>query len=349
MNRERTESPEFLRMSLAAAMTLGFAPGTFYRGACLHCVNLLLTYASGCAAKCAYCGLSGSRKAAPEQDSFIRVPWPTISLNDIVAAIVKGEGQVARICISMLTNSRAARDTEIVCRRLREALPDIPVSLLISPTVAHREDLLAFREAGADKIGVAVDLATPELFDRYRGSGVGGPHKWDVYWECLAQALEIFGSGNAGSHFIVGMGETEHEMCDAMQRMSDMGGKTHLFSFFPEHASALEDRRSPPVAQYRRIQMARYLIDEGMARLSNFAFAVSGKITDFGIDQRLLERITESGEPFRTSGCTGRDGEVACNRPYANSRPGPRIRNYPFPPDASDIVRIQLQMGLASP
>jgi biotin synthase len=215
--------------------------------------------------------------------------------------------------------------------------------------VLGRKNLLAFRKAGADKAGVAVDLATPELFERYRGSGVGGPHKWDVYWDCLAEALEIFGPGNAGAHLIVGMGETEREMCGAIQRVSDMGGKTHLFSFFPEHGSALEDRRSPPVAQYRRIQMARYLIDRGMADASSFTFAPTGKITDFGIEPELLEQITQSGEPFRTSGCTGHNGEVACNRPYANSRPGPGIRNSPFPPDSADIARIQLQMSLTHP
>lgn len=60
------ESPEVLRMSLAAAMTLDFAPGSFYRNACLGCINLLLTYRSGCAARCAYCGLS--RRQSPKKE-----------------------------------------------------------------------------------------------------------------------------------------------------------------------------------------------------------------------------------------------------------------------------------------
>jgi len=51
------ESPQFLRMSLAAAMTLGSKPGLFYRSARFYSINLLLTYRSGCAARCAYCGL----------------------------------------------------------------------------------------------------------------------------------------------------------------------------------------------------------------------------------------------------------------------------------------------------
>ena len=197
----RLESPHALRMSLAAAMTLGFAPGIFHRNAKLYCVNLLLTYPSGCGARCAYCGLSGGRAGGAEKKSFIRVTWPTFSLDDIITAIATRREAVKRICISMLTNTRAVRDTKTICRRLRDSF-DIPVSLLISPTVLTRQDLTEFKIAGADKIGVAIDLATPELFDRYRGSGVGGPHHWDTYWNCLTDAVDIFGIGNAGSHFM---------------------------------------------------------------------------------------------------------------------------------------------------
>ena len=93
---------------------------------------------------------------------------------------------------------------------------------------------MELRDAGADKIGVAIDLATPELFDHYRGSGVGGPHSWKRYWQCLGESLDIFGRGMAGAHFMVGMDETEQDMCRAMQQVHDMGGNTHLFSFFPE-------------------------------------------------------------------------------------------------------------------
>jgi len=39
---------------------------------------------------------------------------------------------------------------------------------------------------------------------------------------------------------MVGMGETEKEMALAIQKVRDMGGRTHLFSFFPEPDSAYE-------------------------------------------------------------------------------------------------------------
>ena len=339
---EPTESPQSMRMSLAAAMTLGFQPGLFYRDARLHCINLLLTYAAGCAAKCSYCGLSKIRPGSPSNRSFIRVAWPAYPLENIIQRIAERQSRVKRICVSMLTNSRSVEDTGKVCALLRSSF-DIPVSLLVSPTVMVPGDLAAFRSAGADKIGVAIDLATPGLFDRYRGIGAGGPHRWETYWRCLSDAVELFGDGNAGAHLMVGMGETEKEMCDSIQRVRDMGGRTHLFSFYPEAGSVMSDHAQPPMHQYRRIQLARFLIDGKVNRVEKFEFA-GGRIVDFGVSGDMLEEIVDSGEPFRTSGCAGYDGEVACNRPYANSRPGPGIRNFPFRPDKGDILRIRKQM-----
>ena len=337
------QSPASVRMSLAAAMTLGFKRGLFYRNARLHCINLLLTYPQGCVGRCAYCGLSGTYAGEYSRKSFIRVQWPTYSLEQTIERISVRRERVKRICISMITRRQAVEDTKDICRRLRVSL-DIPVSLLICPTLLEQRDLVDFRLAGADKIGVAIDLATPDLFDRFRGSGTKGPHEWETYWYCLSDCLDLFGAGNAGAHFMVGMGETEREMCTVIQRVKDMGGGTHLFSFYPEGNSLMADRPLPPMDTYRRIQLARYLIDQGISRADRFVHDAAGRIRDFGIPSVDLEGIIDTGEPFRTSGCVGRDGEVACNRPFGNSPPGPDIRNYPFPPTADDVARIRSQM-----
>jgi biotin synthase len=303
-----------------------------------------LTYASGCAARCAYCGLSNKRTGEYSQKSFIRVTWPTYALDEIITAIAGRLDRVKRICISQVTNSRSIADTKAICQRLRASF-DVPVSLLISPTIVSRDDLVDFKAAGADKIGVAIDLATADLFDQYRGKGVGGPHRYDTYIKTLVQAIEIFGQRNAGSHFVTGMGETEAEMVAAIQKIQDLGGWTHLFSFFPEADSQLSDHPMPAMDHYRRIQVARYLIDEKLTRAERMRFNDAGQICAFGVDPDRLDAVIDSGEPFRTSGCAGYDGQVACNRPFANSRPGPDLRNYPFPPTPKDVIRIRRQMG----
>lgn len=338
------ESPAYLRTSLAAAMTLGFTPGIFYRDARLYCINLLLTYESGCSARCAYCGLSGKRPGKYSEKSFIRVPWPAFPLDEIIHRAKARPDRVKRFCVSMVTRKRAVAHTLEIVRTLREHL-DVPVSVLLAPTLLKGDDLKELKAAGADKAGVAVDLATPELFDRHRGKGVNGPHHWDVYWDCLARAVDLFGRGNAGPHFMVGMGETEQQMCAVIQQARDMGGRTHLFSFYPEPGSPLADRTPPPMERYRRIQLARYLIDNRAGNHSRFVYDEAGKLLDFGVSAHRLDRWIDCGDPFRTSGCTGRDGQVACNRPYGNSRPGPGIRNFPFPLTPKDVQQVRSQMA----
>jgi biotin synthase len=198
-------------------------------------------------------------------------------------------------------------------------------------------------------VGIAVDAATEPLFDALRGKPAGGPHRFDRYWDCLAEAVLVFGGRNTGVHLIHGLGETEQELTAAMARMRDMGGSTHLFSFYPESGTAMEGNPIPTLDSYRRVQLARYLIDHDLSAADGFRFDRKGRIARFGVGRRSLEEIVASGEPFRTSGCAGADGQPACNRPYSNSPPGPDIRNYPFPPWPEDLERIRTALGLDRP
>jgi biotin synthase len=155
-------------------------------------------------------------------------------------------------------------------------------------------------------------------------------------------ATSVFGRFYVGIHLIVGLGETEKEMVEAIQKGQDMGAQTHLFSFFPEKGSPMEAHPPPSLGQYRRIQLARWMINEGMGLINQMKFNERGTLIDFGID---INTLIQMGEPFMTSGCPGRDGKVACNRPYGNERPSGPIRNFPFLPEKEDIEEIKKQLG----
>lgn len=339
----RLSSPDHVRLSLAAAMTLDLAPGLFYRNARLGCINLLLTYPEGCAANCAYCGLSRGREGEYEEKSFIRVSWDVYDLDDVVTRMAEREGEFGRACVSMVTHPKAPADMVEVLRRIR-AGTGVLLSVLITPTLLTREHLETFREAGADRVGIAIDAAREDIFDDMRGNGVRGPHNWERYWSFFEDAVAVFGEDMVGSHFIVGLGESEREMALAMQRVRDIGGVTHLFSFFAEPNTRLTDLPQPPMGQYRRMQLARYLIDERLARAEEFRYGDGGVVASFSLPAEELERVVASGVPFMTSGCPGPDGAVACNRPYANSLPGPHIRNFPFSPNADDLERVREEL-----
>lgn len=342
----KLESPEYLQMSLASAMALKFHPGRFYRNARNTCINLLLSYSDGCSANCAYCGLARERGGRYEEKSFIHVGWPRRPIDEVISAIQERRGRITRICLSMITNRRAREDAGVIARRITEKI-DLPFSVLISPTIIKAADLVEYRESGVDMIGVAIDAATEEIFNRYRGKEAGGPHQWQRYWETLGEAARIFGKGKVGVHFIVGLGESEEQMVKVMQKVHDLGSSTHLFSFFAEEGSALADLPQPPLDQYRRIQLARYLIDEGIGGYREFKFDSQGEIIDFNLTDERLNQIIAWGTPFMTSGCPDKEGKVACNRPYGNCLPGPDIRNYPFPLEPEDTRRIMKQLGRA--
>jgi biotin synthase-related radical SAM superfamily protein len=333
-------SPAYIQTSLAASLTLGFQPGSFHRNAKLKGLNLLLHYEEGCLGKCHFCGLSRSRRQGLREKTFIRVDWPLYSLEEIIQR-TKGKDQLHRVCVSMITHPKAMEDTLYVIQRLREKT-DLYISVLTSPTLIHQEDsLMAMKKAGADRVGIAIDAATPELFDRLRGKGVGGPHRWDHYWDVVRMSVSVFGEFYVGIHLIVGLGETEKEMVEAIQRGQDTGAHTHLFSFFPEKGSPMEGYSPPPLDQYRRIQLARWMINEASGSVNHMEFDENGRLIDFGID---IEPLIQIGEPFMTSGCPGRDGKVACNRPYGNERPSDPIRNFPFMPEKEDIEEIRNQL-----
>ena len=338
------ESPEYLRISLAAAMTLGIAPGWFYRNASLRCINLLMTYDEGCAANCSYCGLQRHREGSYEGKSFIRVPWPVISLDEVIARSRERLSVVKRVCLSTITHPRMAQDARVILERLHQQLPEAPISVLSNPTLLTREDLEFYRGIPIDRLGIAVDAATRPIFDHHRAKDVQGPHRWSRYWRFFEEALEVFGPNRVGIHLIVGLGETEEEMIRLIGRIRQAGGSTHLFSFFPEAGSRLAAHPQPPVGQYRRVQLARYLIDEDLASAEEFAFDGRGQLVSFGAAGERAEQAAATGTPFMTSGCPDENGAVACNRPFGDCAPGDDIRSFPFQPDDDDLALINQQL-----
>ena len=346
-------SPEFVQMSTAAAITLGIMQGRMYRCACTRCLNLLLSYPEGCRANCAYCGLARHREA--ERDyadrNFIRVDWPAVPVERIVD-IVAADGEATpfhRMCISMITHPNSDADTVTVLKRWTDRIdPEtVPVSILSNPTTMTRADVATLHELGADIFTVALDAATPEIFDRTRGRGVSSPHRWAKYWEILEDARDIFGPEKFGAHIIVGMGETEHDILSLVQRLRDIGGHSHMFCFFPEDGSLMDHLPATPRDQWRRAQLGRYLIDYCDARVEHMTFDEDGRVTDYGLPSAERDAIISSGIPFRTSGCPGkfRDDVSACDRPFGDSPPSD-IASYPFQPNGGDLRRIRFQLGV---
>jgi biotin synthase len=344
-------SPEYVQMSTAAAITLGVMNGRMHRCSCTRCLNLLLTYPEGCRANCAYCGLARHREA--ERDyadrNFIRVDWPAVPLAEVIDIVARdvAASPFHRMCISMITHPRSDADTVTVLKQWTDRVDPsaIPVSILSNPTTMSRADVARLHDLGADIFTVALDAATPEIFDLTRGKGVQSPHSWAKYWEILMDARDIFGPQKFGAHIIVGMGETEHDVLTLVQRLVDLGGHSHMFCFFPEKGSLMDHLPATPRDQWRRVQLARYLIDYRSVRVEQMAFDDQGRVTGYGIPQSELDKVIGEGVAFRTSGCPGkfRDDVSACDRPYGDSPPS-NIASFPFQPGKTDLRKIRRQL-----
>ncbi|MGA7986317.1 MAG: radical SAM protein [Burkholderiales bacterium] len=341
-------SPEYVQMSTAAAITLGLVAGRMHRTSCTHCLNLLVTYPEGCRANCAYCGLARHREEARDyaDRNFIRVDWPTARYEEVIERVKAGsdKGRFERMCISMITHPDSNGDTFVLLEKWTREVPAVPVSILSNPTTLEKDDLIRMRDLGADIFTVALDAVTPAIFDRTRGRGVDSPHRYDKYWQAIEWAAEIYGAEKFGAHLICGMGETEREILEVAQKIRDLGGHNHMFAFFPERGSLMEDWPAVDRGQWRRVQLARFLIDYRGQRVEDMAFDESGRVVDFGVAKEVLEQEIAAGTPFRTSGCPGKDDEVsACNRPYGDSSPTD-ILSFPFAPAKRDLSAIRRQM-----
>ena len=345
-------SPDWVRISMAAAIELGLKPGRMFRGCRCGCINLLQNYPEGCYANCSYCGLARERPGVAEENTFIRVSWPLFP-TDLVAEKIgeqdekqAARGGIGRVCIAQVQDARAYRDLVDMTRRVRGAAPEVPISALVSAPTLNQERLATIREAGADIIGIGLDAASRELFHDTRGRGVRGPHDWDQHWEIARAARRLFGPWKVNFHVIIGLGETDRELVELFHRLHAEEIAAYLFSFNPEPGTRMQDVPRAPIQRLRRIQLVKHLIEkEGLAD-GAVTFDDDGSIVRVDAPADVVRTATESGVPFMTDGCPDRAGEVACNRPFGSYRPGEEFRDYPFRPADRDIVTIRDEMRL---
>jgi biotin synthase len=338
-------SPDYVRISMAAAIELGLKPGRMFRDARCGCINLLQNYPEGCYANCTYCGLARERPGVPEDNTFIRVAWPLFPTELVAERIAEQEDYIGRVCIAQVQDHRAYDDLIDMTKRVRR-LSDVPISALVSATTLSEERLHHIRHAGADIIGVGLDAASEEVFYQTRGRGARSPHDWDYHWEIVRAARHIYGPMKVNCHIVVGLGETDRDLVDLFYQLKSEQIAAYLFSFNPEPGTALQDAPRTPLSRWRRIQLTKYLIENHDLPREAIEFGGDGNVTHLNAPDTVVDVAVGTGMPFMTNGCPDKNGVMACNRPYGSYRPGEAFRDYPFEPEASDLIQIREQIRL---
>ncbi len=328
----QTNLPEQIRLSVGTATVVGLINGKLDAK---PTTAYLMTYKTGkCSANCAFC--PQARASQSNTELLSRITWPSFPTATALNALATAakEGKIKRACIQALNYQGVFLHLEALVKEIKKAA-DIPVSVSCQPL--KDENIQLLKDAGVNRLGIALDAATEEIFNKVKGSGAGGSYSWENQFSQLNAALKVFGKGNVSTHLIVGLGETEKEAAGLVQRCVDMGVLPALFAFTPVRGTALAERSQPLLESYRRVQLARYLLVHRQTRLENMRFGENGEITGFGVAETVLAEIISQGKPFLTSGCPD------CNRPFYNEKPSGPLYNYPREINTKELETIKKQ------
>ena len=326
--------PEQIRVSVGTAIVLGLLEGKLDAE---PTTAYLMTYRAGkCTANCGFCPQARTSKSSAQLLS--RVTWPLFPTSKVLAALQAAVqwGKIRRVCIQALNYPDVFAHLSALIEEIKKRSA---VAVSVSCQPLNRGNIVRLADAGVDRLGIALDAATEPLFEKVKGSGAGGMYRWRDQFRQLEEAIAVFGRGNVSTHVIVGLGESEKEAVEVVQRCVDMSVLPALFAFTPVRGTALEANSPPPLQSYRRVQLARFLIVNGKVKCTNMRFDAEGKIVDFGLSAATLDSVVAGGLPFRTSGCPD------CNRPFYNEKPSGPIYNYARALNPKEVEKVRKELG----
>jgi len=307
-----------IRVSYGTAIMLGLKRGQMLAR---PTTAYFMTYHEGrCINNCAFC--VQARKSRADVEKLSRITWPVFDLEDVVSKLEKTK--FARLCIQTIDYPGLKEDVVAILESLSPI--GLPASLSITPV--EEASLKTFKKLGVDYIGVGLDAASEEVYNKVKDSW----YSWSEMWNFAKDVIKIFGERKAFIHLIFGLGETEEAFLSTIQEAYDIGAEVSIFAFTPIKGTALENKTAPSLYRYRLMQIGLYLIKNGIKRVEDFEFR-RGMIVDFGFSQEeLLEVLSE--RVFMTHGCPG------CNRPYYNEKPSKEPYNFPVRPEKEYLNKL---------
>ncbi|TFF88323.1 MAG: radical SAM protein [Promethearchaeota archaeon] len=308
---------EKVRVSLGSASVLGLVPQKFK---VLPSTCYIMTYISGkCSANCSFCPQSRSSKSTSNKLS--RVTWPEFHFKQFLTKLsyLKPSERFKRICIQTLNYPNFFNDLVYIVKSIKDKVR-IDISIAIPPI--SKDKLHELKSLGVERVGIALDAASKEIFRKVKGDLVKGFYKWEDHFNGLNEALKIFPNG-VSTHIIIGLGESQEDVINLLIKLKKLNILPSLFAFTPIKGTQLEYEAKPTIEDYRKLQLSRYLIFEDNRSLDDFTFNSKGKIVNINICKSNLYSIIEKSKPFQTLGCPN------CDRPFYTSSPSGPFYNFP--------------------
>lgn len=288
-----------------------------------------------CINGCTFC--AQSRNSHSPCGQLSRVTWPAYPMKEVVSRLASahGEGRIERTCIQVVHGGHYREQISEFLAMLHRSGEPVPVSINID--IESRSDADRMFAAGAERLGVALDAANPAVFAECKDRSHAD---WFARLEMLMDLAAVY-PGRISTHLIAGLGETERDLVDVVQIMTDAGVTVALFAFTPVPGTPMQDRPQPSMASYRRVQLASHIIACRAARREDILFNDRDEIAHIA-SRALKPELLRWGVPFQTTGCAG------CNRPYYNERPGRVPYNYPRPLQPEEVRRTLMQTEIVS-
>lgn len=171
----------------------------------LHCPRqAYITVTGSCIHQCRYCpvpALKGRRKA-PEE---------------VVGLVGSVADQIDAISITSGVLTTCEEEEHYICTEILPPLERfrIPIGVSIYPTESTPARLQAL---GVAEVKFNIETATRELFS-LNCPGLSR----DAIWEALIDSVPRFGRGHVFSNLIIGLGESDQEVCACIDRLTAAG------------------------------------------------------------------------------------------------------------------------------
>ncbi|MCC0668689.1 radical SAM protein [Clostridioides sp. ZZV14-6153] len=270
-----------------------------------------------CINKCSFC--SQSIESSTRKDKLSRVVWPEYSKEEILDALRAYKGKnIKRICIQSMASEEAHKSVLDFINYINGKI-DMPISL--SAKLESDEEINKFFSAGVDKIGIAIDVANKELYEKIKG------YNYDEKLNFITKMSKLY-PNKISTHIIVGMGESHEDIYNLYTYLKKNNITVSLFAFTPVRGTKMEKISQPNIESYRRVQLMSYMVNKDYSQ-EYFEFK-NGYLENIKLDDEIVSDINR-GYPFEIRGCKD------CNRPYYNERPGSTIYNYSRPLNQDEI------------
>ncbi|MBM7559846.1 radical SAM protein [Marinitoga litoralis] len=287
-----------VKLSYATAVLLGLKKGKIN----FDMPTAYLMLGEKCIYNCSFC--AQAREANSDKDLLSRVKWPEYDIDNFINK-VKENNPFKRLCIQVVNSENYFEDL----KEFLEKTKDIQVLKAVSLRPKNINEVDEIFKYNIDDLGISIDVANKELFKEIRGGS------FDSLFNILVESSKKY-PGKITTHIIVGLGETDEDLIDIMLDMKKYNILVSLFAFTPVLGTKLEKKDPPSIERYRKIQLAREIIEKYDVKKEDFVFENSSLV-------KLPDVDISYDEAIKTSGCS------YCTRPYYNEKPNKTLYNVP--------------------